>query len=299
MKQWLLSALFTALCVQADPSLARSFGDSYANFDWAGLNIELIDRSGGSNVPRLEWTDQHSSITAYLYPDIPISEASSDWTTPLDIQLQRTYFSANGTATTDVLSANSSARTDLSDLFSNARHSGSYASRSGTFSMSGNGMARLSLDWEMSAYGDGGINGCGPYGEGPECDLHSSGAGMAEATFSVKYTESQNQPGNVGHQVTFLADSGFGGCHPLYGCFDELSRTYVLEINSSGLGAATGEFSVDVKVWAVAQDNHPISAVPEADVYARLSAGLLLIAYEVRRRRRISGSVADRGSTSG
>lgn len=260
MKRLLLPALLTGLLAHAGPALADSAAS--ATIDWNSLNIQLIDLSGGTNAPVFNWTSQYGHVYSYAvthpYESTSDYDYADDFTTPLAISTVTTLAQSDALRNATTLSAAASSQAGTAPWPSgySSNHAYGESANSGEFSLTGHGVAVITMDWSISVSGV--ANDWTDYSH-------------AYAYINGSYTDGLYSSGN--------ANSGFSNYSAYTGDASH-SGTFAMAVISTG-GTATGL----VHAYASAQALSPSVPVPEAETYALMLAGLGMVGWMVRRRK--------------
>jgi hypothetical protein len=260
MKRLLLPLLLTGLLAHASPTLADS--SASANIDWDSLNIQLFDLSNGTNAPAFNWTSASGDVNSYAvtYPDetAVYSDYAYDFTTLLSTSALTTLAQSDALRSATTLSANAASQAGTApgaSLYDN-----NYASASsnnwGNFSLTGHGIALITMNWSVSVTGAMG-------------DWYDYG--YASASISGSYTDGLYSSG--------YANSGYGNGSYYIGSASH-NGSFTMAVVGTG-GVTTGSIQAYASAYALS----PSAPVPEAETYALMLAGLGMVGWMVRRRR--------------
>lgn len=253
MKKILLPTLLTSLLLQIAPASADTY--AFATIDWDSLNIQLIDLSGGTNAPVLNWTSVYGSTYAYAYTENPYgSDGSSAYSYDINnpISSNATTALAQSSAVWDALAftASSSAQEGIGNYYNYAGGS-SYASV--YFTLTGNGIALITVDWSIEGQAtDGSVSSAGTNVYGYYYSLYSSGS--AHSGYSASTTD--------------VGNFAYGG-------------TFSMAVLNTDPNGTSGWISAS----AYAYSQSPNAPVPEPETYALMLAGLGLVGFMARRRK--------------
>ncbi|MEQ1600903.1 MAG: PEP-CTERM sorting domain-containing protein [Methylophilaceae bacterium] len=266
MKQFLLPALFASLFMQAAPVLADS--SASATINWGSFNVQIIDLSGGTNAPVFTWTNQsgaaNSSASSYMdggSDSASSSRSAPNWTKALTPNSNTENAQASGLRNTSTLSASAATQASSSDSYSwySTNNASANANNAGNFSLTGYGIALISVSWNASV-------------TGATSDLYDYS--NANVSISGSYNDGLYSNGSANSGVNLQS---YWGATSVNGLF-------TLAVTNAGSGLTTGYLNANVSTNSTSPFSVAITPVPEPDVYAMLLAGLGLIGFMSRRR---------------
>lgn len=236
-----------ALCLL---SVAGSQHKAYASvvasstIDWSSFNIQLIDLSNGSNAPTFRWTAQSGTARswAFVWTDPPSNDyplqslTADDHGSELATDTVTTLSQSRTLRNADLLDSHSQSATDY---FTNGFAS---AGNDGSFELSGNGLAVLTLDWHHSVSG------------GAENDIYN----WANATTNI-YANYYDSDGAGANKSVLVATN----------TYDAVPQTrngsFVFVISGDGEHLVSGSFGATASARTMIsrpEDSGPINPVP-------------------------------------
>lgn len=237
-------------------SNARATTSGNATLEWQQLTFSITDTNLLDGVtPSLVWTTQHVQTSVYTsnsatnersYPTV----SAADFATPLALSA-------------DVSNAHGSSALDASTLSAWAKTENGYGGGGGTanvtslsygegfFTLTGEGIARISLPYSMSVVGQAGDS--------------------SNYTAAQIYLSGQTDLNYVGSPSLNTYDAGDAATHGVLG----------FEVQNL---AGTPVHTVQVNAFAEVRSTSVISAVPEPERYAMLLIGLSMLGAVSRRR---------------
>ena len=155
-KKILLTSLATALAGSAQ--IASATSSAQATIDWDNLTITYIDLSGGTNTPLFTWTSQDSNSSSSATSADPYDSTSHtkhayDFTSNLDTT-SSTYSAQSNSKNSAGLAASVASQDSSSVHTSGFNIASASASNSGNFTLTGNGLALITLGWSISGHAD-------------------------------------------------------------------------------------------------------------------------------------------------
>lgn len=275
MKKQVLAAI-GILAITGSVQTAAASSSAQAIIDWDSLSFQLVDYSGGANVPTLTWTTKSGSASTFATTIDPDDSGSSlqqrnNFTSALSSGVDTQF--AQGSATRnshDGLVAQASSQQGLTPV-SGVNKAEASVGNNGTFQLSGNGLLLISLDWSV-------------YSSGSTGDLFWTNTGeWANATVNINASYS-------GQFTSGSANTNYSTTPFWFINAPETSQssTFVLAIFNTGLETISGSItaSAQAQAYSGAYNNAPIEPVPlptSAWLFGSALFGLL-----VQRRRKVA-----------
>ncbi len=259
MKRFLLPALI--VCFLLPAVATRADYSATASIDWSSFNVQLIDLSDGINAPAFNWTPATAYGNVYsdaytVYPDDFMSDSQSapDFTTLLSTNTSTAEAQSSTLRSSTSLFGSAAAQSGSNPwgVFNN--YSYASAENGGVFGLSGQGIALISFDWQISVAGAVG-------------DYDNSGS--AGVYMYADYTSGLNQFGYAGNGFDVASFNVGTGDH---------SGTLSMVIYNSGNGTTTGDMYVGLNAQASSV------SVPEPASLALMLVGLGFVGLVARRR---------------
>ncbi|WP_262965967.1 hypothetical protein [Methylobacter psychrophilus] len=217
-KKPLLALVTITLVAVAQSAIASS--SAQATINWDSLNVKIIDLSNGLNAPVFNWLSESGNV-----------RSNSDTRIPYDSQSDSNYipdFSSTLSTNTVTASAQSStlrntavlqayAASQPSTLINYYENTASASAQNfGNFSLTGYGIALITLDWNVSvtgvindssdySYAQAFINGSlfdGNYGSGSASSTSSGNSSADNGSYSENGTFSFAIFGNGSNNIT-------------------------------------------------------------------------------------------------
>ncbi len=259
MKQLLLPALLLGLLYPTAPVFASASGA--ATIDWDSFSVQLIDLSGGLNTPVFTWTSQYGEVYSYAYTPTSTSYGgyyqASDFSSPLLSVSDTSAAQVTASRDADALHAYAATQPGTNPWGSGYNnYAYGYSYNYGAFSLSGNGVAVITMDWDVSLTGSMG---------------NWNDYSYAYAGIWGSYSDSLYSSGSA--NSSFSTYSTYNG--------DALvSGSFAMAVVGTGNATATGYLYAQ----AYAHAYSPSEPVPEPESYALILAGLALVSWMARRR---------------
>ena len=257
MNRFLLCVVLTALLLPALPSQAEY--SATATIDWSSFTVEVFSRPGGSSTPVFEWSTQYGDAYSEAFTASP-PELASDGQSEPDFLTE--FFTSTATAEAQSSTLRSSATLLAAASSQNGSNPavllGNYSygrvENYGSFTLTGEGLALISLDWSISLAGAAG-----------DFD-NAASAGVYLYSY---YRDELNQNGYAEHNFDVSSVDAGTGDH---------AGTLSLVIYNSGTGTITGDIYTGLSASSSA------ASVPEPGAFGLLLAGLGCIGWAARRR---------------
>ncbi len=258
-KKWLAACVATAALGM---SSAQASTSASVVIDWGSLNIQYIDLSGNTNAPVLNWTSQYGQVYSYAVTASPYdyqsdTDYANDFTTSLSTVTNTAEAQSSTLRDVNTLSANSATQPGVGpSAVSNYAYANSY--NYGSFEVTGQGLALITLDWHLSLTGTLG-------------DVNDYSYAIASLS------------GNFSDNVW---NSGSAFSSPDYYSFNSgdvtTNGTFTLAIFSNGVNTTTGGLSA----YAYTYSYSPVSQVPVPMAAWLFGSGLLGLMGVSRRKQR-------------
>lgn len=275
-------ALFLLSAPQAHATLASA--SAQASIDWSGLQVKIVDLDSSDGItPTLTWSGQSTGANAYANNANPAAGASagnsiSSWSSAFGNNAVTPYATGTYNASATAISAGATAHGNyaatsctLYYCFPQTNTASSSNNRSGSFTMTGKGIAIVSLPWSIQASANPGSTApTYPY------YYNSTNAG-ATANLSATYTTAG------GTTVQAYSNNSVGNPYYYYSSTpysSSKSGTFSFAIYDDSGVTLTGNLYADLSTSATAI----LSPVPEAQTWGLMLAGLGLLGLRLRRR---------------
>ena len=258
-KKWLAACVATAAFGM---SSAQASTSASVNIDWDSLNIQYFDLSGGTNAPVLSWANQNGNVYSYantVYPsNNPYDEDyASDFTTSLSTLTNTAEAQSSTLRDVNTLSANSATQSGVAP-YAGSNYAYASSQNYGNFELTGQGVAIISLDWNLSLTGTAG---------------DTSDYSYAQAYLFGSYSD------NNWH-------SGSATSNPNYSSYNTgdffTSGSFVLAVISDGVSTTYGYLTAQ----AYTHSYSPVSQVPVPMAAWLFGSGLLGLTGMSRRKQR-------------
>lgn len=263
MKPFAPPLLLVSLLAVLPVGSAVAATSASASLDWNALTFTIIDTNPLDGLtPTLTWTSPFSQAYSYGYNTATgehqyDSPYAYDFSTPLSSGLSFSNAGGNVSVNAASLSASSAASAAVAGSGGGVFVQ-EYATGQGSFTLSGAGIAYISLPYSISVHGTG-----GDVAEYSTASAYLYGYASSPAGSSTSYSGNQQL---VSYSVGDASQTGNLG--------------FALTNFSS-----TASVSGNVFAYAYTTSQAPIAAVPEPQSYAMLLAGLGMVAAVARRRR--------------
>lgn len=258
-KKILPALLAGVLLIPASAALAAA--NASATIEWGGLDVKPIAFDPLAELPVFKWTDGSGlsfADAATNYPWLPRIDDlhfAPDLSTPLSSVATTAHAQGSGLRGVDTLMAQASSEGSL--YLADAQNDASgQAWNLGSFSLTGAGIALITLPYSISVSSDGICRGL-------LCDSSS-----AEVSIELEYISADGVTTAKSAKLLKNNDPAFSGTFSL------------AVINLSASVETTGTLLAQVRSTALS----PVTAVPEPENYAMLLAGLGIVGLGVRRR---------------
>ncbi|MEQ1637623.1 MAG: VPLPA-CTERM sorting domain-containing protein [Methylococcales bacterium] len=158
-----LQAILAISLTGAAQSAGASVITASSSIDWNSFNVQIIDLSGGTNTPQLNWTSQNAFATSTSYTATPYDyqydyQYASDFTTSLATNTPTALSQSSSIRNASILQADAQSTVGGVYNYANAQ-----AYNQGNFELTGKGFALITADWSNSVTG-GAIGDYSDYG---------------------------------------------------------------------------------------------------------------------------------------
>lgn len=258
-KKWLAACVATAALGM---SSAQASTSASVVIDWDSLNIQYVDLSGNTNAPVLNWTSQNGQVYSYAYTVSPYdAQSDSDYAYDFTTSSATSTLTAEAQSSTlrdvNTLSANSATQPGVAPSSgSNYAYANSY--NYGSFEVTGQGLALITLDWHLSLTGTLG-------------DVNDYS--YANASLSGNFSDNVWNSGSASSSPNYVSNNT--------GDFST-NGTFTLAIFSNGINTTTGSLSA----YAYTYSYSPVSQVPVPMAAWLFGSGLLGLMGVSRRKQR-------------
>jgi hypothetical protein len=270
------AALLAAAISLGGVDVVSASSSAQAIIDWDNLSFQLIDLSGGINIPLLNWTSKSGSVTSTATKVDPYdfdtsSRTSYGFTKTIFANADTDFTQGNALRNNVILSADASSQAGLTDV-SGYNYANSSASNSGSFELTGKGWLLISMNWSVAATGTYGDwdSGMVEYANA-SIAINGSYAGLFN---SGSAASSYSTP--VGYWNTATADSQSG--------------TFSMAVFNPGAGIITGVISAASSATAYSRnarnnfDNLEVSPVPVPGAIWLFASGLIVFFGSTKRK---------------
>lgn len=261
----LLQQKWLAVCVATAAfgiSSAQASSSASVVIDWDSLNIQYVDLSGNTNAPVLNWTSQTGQVYSYantVYPnDYQYDDDyASDFTTSLSTLTNTAEAQSSSLRDVNTLSANTATQPGVAP---SAAYNYAYASSQnyGSFEVTGQGLALITLDWHLSLTGTLGDSNDYSYAQASLSGSFSDGVWNSGSASSTPYYYS--------HSTGDFSTDG----------------SFTLAIFSNGVNTVTGSLTANAYTYSYS----PVSQVPVPMAAWLFGSGLLGLMGVSRRKQR-------------
>lgn len=257
-KKWLAACVATAALGM---SSAQASTSASVNIDWDSLNIQYVDLSGGTNAPVLNWTSQYGQVYSYALTVSPNdyqsdSQYAYDFTTSLSTATNTAEAQSSSLRDINTLSANSATQPGVAPS-GNYYYNLAYVSSQnyGSFEVTGQGLALITLDWHLSLTGT----------------LGDDDYSYAQASLSGSFSDG-------------VWNSGSASSTPNYYSYNtgdfSTNGSFMLAIFSNGVNTTTGSLTANAYTYSYS----PVSQVPVPMAAWLFGSGLLGVMGVSRRK---------------
>lgn len=258
-KKWLAACVATATL---GISSAQASTSASVVIDWDSLNIQFVDLSGGTNAPVLNWTSQNGEVYSYAQTVSPYDyqyddDYAGDFTTTLSTLTHTAEAQSDTLRDTYTLSAYSATQPGVAQVAS-SNYAYAYSGNWGNFELTGQGLAIITLDWNLSVIGTVG---------------DTSDYSYAQAYLYGNYSDNVWNSGSAYSQPNYYS----------YNTGDfSTNGSFALAIVSDGVHTTTGSLNA----YAYAFSYSPVSQVPVPMAAWLFGSGLLGLMGVSRRKQR-------------
>ncbi|HNA31187.1 MAG TPA: PEP-CTERM sorting domain-containing protein [Thiobacillaceae bacterium] len=259
MKRILLSSLLLCVLSPAIPAFAGASATS--TIHWESFSVQLIDLSGGLDTPEFVWSFAYGEV--FSVASNPYVASYGGWNQAVDLstplQSAANITGAQVTVSRDANTLHAYAATEpaaVGELLGTSNFANGWANTTGYFSLSGKGVAIITVGWDVSVTGS--IGDWSDYG-------------YADAGIAGSYSDGLYNYG--------FANSS-GDLYSTNNGDSQISGSFAFAVVGSGDAITTGQLYAQARAFAYS----PLSPVPEPESYMLMVVGLSMLVWLTRRR---------------